>query len=67
MAVKNGKSMLFSDYYREWIDVYKRGAIRDATLKKYLMTQKWVEQLMPTTKVKYVTRTSYQKLVNDYA
>ena len=31
------------------------------------MTQKWVEQLMPTTRVKDVTRTSYQKLLNDYA
>ena len=26
---------LFCDYYRQWIDVYKKGAIRDATMSKY--------------------------------
>lgn len=34
---------LFCDYYKQWIDVYKKGAIREATMAKYLMTQKWVE------------------------
>lgn len=23
---------LFSEYYRQWIDVYKKGAIREATI-----------------------------------
>lgn len=37
------KEVLFYDYYAQWIEVYKRGAIREATMAKYLMTQKWVE------------------------
>lgn len=26
------------DYYKEWISVYKEGAIRDVTLSKYKMS-----------------------------
>ena len=60
-------AQLFYEYYRQWIDVYKKGAIREATLDKYLMTQKWVEKLAPELKVYELTRTAYQKLLNDYA
>ena len=58
---------LFCEYYRQWIDVYKKGAIREATMAKYLMTQKWVQKLAPNLKVSELTRTAYQKLLNDYA
>lgn len=58
---------LFYEYYKQWIDVYKRGAIREATMAKYLMTQKWVEKLAPELTVSGLTRTAYQKLLNDYA
>ena len=62
------KSMeLFCNYYKQWIDVYKKDAIRDATLAKYRMTHKWVERLVPELKVSDLTRTVYQKLLNDYA
>lgn len=36
-------------------------------MAKYLMTQKWVEKLAPELKVSELTRTAYQKLLNDYA
>ena len=58
---------LFCNYYKQWIDVYKKDAIRDATLAKYRMTHKWVERLVPELKVSDLTRTVYQKLLNDYA
>lgn len=58
---------LFCNYYKQWIDVYKKDAIRDATLAKYRMTLKWVERLVPELKVSDLTRTVYQKLLNDYA
>lgn len=60
-------SQLFAEYYKEWIDVYKKGAIRKATMDKYLMTQKWVEKLVPSLKVSDMNRTAYQQLLNDYA
>ena len=61
------KMQLFYEYYKQWIDVYKKGAIREATMAKYVMTQKWVEKLAPQLKVYELTRTAYQKLLNDYA
>lgn len=61
------RGTLFHEYYRQWVDVYKNGAIRDATLAKYLMTQKWVEKLAPDLRVSELTRTAYQRLLNDYA
>lgn len=57
----------FCEYYRQWVDVYKKGAIREATMSKYLMTYKWVEQLAPELKVSELTRTAYQQILNDYA
>ena len=61
------KTLLFSEYYRQWVDVYKKGAIREATMSKYLMTQKWLEKLAPELKTSELTRTAYQQLLNDYA
>ena len=63
----NNAQQLFCDYYRQWIDVYKKGAIRDATMAKYLMTHKWVERLAPDLRICDMTRTAYQQLLNDYA
>lgn len=56
------QTALFYEYYAQWIEVYKRGAIREATLAKYLMTQKWVEKLIPEVKVSELTRWSYVKI-----
>jgi len=58
---------LFADYYEQWIDVYKRGAIRKATMNKYLMTNKWVRKLAPELRIVDMSRTAYQQLLNDYA
>ena len=61
------KTSLFCEYYAQWIEVYKKGAIRDSTLNKYLMSQKWVEKLLPNVTIAEITRTVYQQLLNDYA
>jgi integrase len=67
MSNDTNNNVLFSKYYAQWIDVYKKGAIREATMAKYLMTQRWVEKLVPELKVSELTRTAYQQLLNDYA
>ena len=67
MSNDTNNNVLFSQYYAQWIDVYKKGAIREATMAKYLMTQRWVEKLVPELKVSELTRTAYQQLLNDYA
>lgn len=63
----NEKEKLFHKYYAQWITIYKEGAIRDVTMKKYKSTLMWLEKLIPDLKVCELTRITYQKLINDYA
>ena len=58
---------LVIDYYKQWMSVYKEGAIRDVTFAKYKMTLKWLQQLIPTVKLCDLSRIVYQQLINDYA
>lgn len=58
---------LFVDYYKYWIETYKKGAIRPITMTKYLMTHKWLVELIPNIKISELTRSNYQQLLNDYA
>lgn len=60
-------SELFCDYYWNWVMVYKKGAIRDVTLGKYIMTHKWITKLAPNLKLCELNRMAYQQLLNDYA
>ena len=66
-ATANSKTMLFCDYYKQWITVYKEGAIRPVTMNKYNMAHHWLEKLIPKLVVCDLDRITYQKLLNDYA
>ena len=59
--------MLFSEYYDNWIKLYKEGAVRDVTLQKYKSVLSHIQNLAPDLNVSDVTRQSYQRLLNDYA
>lgn len=67
MDITNNNTMLFCDYYKQWITVYKEGAIRPVTMSKYNMAHSWLEKLIPTLSVSELDRLTYQKLLNDYA
>ncbi len=58
---------LFCDYYKDWITIYKEGAIRPVTMNKYLMAHHWVTKLIPDLVIGNLDRIAYQKLLNDYA
>ena len=38
---------LFHKYYKEWIELYKKDAVRHATLIKYELAHKHVKELCP--------------------
>lgn len=67
MLNQTEKTDMFHDYYAQWIKVYKEGAIRNVTMSKYLMTQTWLEKLVPDLMICDLTRITYQQLLNDYA
>ncbi len=67
MSEEMTSNILFHEYYKNWIDVYKKGAIRSVTLQKYTMTHKWLVKLVPDLRLCDLSRVVYQQLINDYA
>ena len=61
------KSELFYSYYEKWIRIYKEGAIRNVTMRKYEITLLWLKKLVPELRLSQLNRISYQQLLNDYA
>lgn len=58
---------LFCTYYKEWITVYKEGAVRQVTLNKYFLALAWIERLVPNLTLRKLDRIAYQSLLNQYA
>ncbi|MCF0158303.1 site-specific integrase [Veillonella caviae] len=67
MLTIDKKSELFYIYYEKWIRIYKEGAIRDVTMRKYEITLLWLKRLVPELRLSQLNRISYQQLLNDYA
>ncbi len=61
------KSTLFIVYYKKWIELYKKDAVREITLKKYKLTLKWLKIIVPKLKLSEIDRMEYQRLLNVYA
>ena len=67
MVRKRKSDQLFYEYFEEWIELYKVGAVRSVTLSKYNMSLQRVYELAPSLKVDEIDRRKYQQLLNDYA
>lgn len=67
MKTKRRKDQMFHEYFNEWVNLYKVGAIRSITLQKYYVTEQKLQELVPNLKLKELDRYSYQQLLNDYA
>ena len=65
--IKKHQKELFCSYFERWIKVYKDGAIRAVTLKKYMLSLSWLKKIAPKLRMFELTRVSYQQLLNDYA
>lgn len=61
------KDILFHEYFSEWIQLYKVGAVRDVTLAKYKMSLNHLKKIAPDIKVSEIDRRAYQKILNVYA
>lgn len=57
----------FHAYFLEWVELYKVGAIRPITLKKYYISYQRLTELVPNLKLCDLDRRAYQTLLNDYA
>ncbi|WP_028984042.1 site-specific integrase [Sporolactobacillus terrae] len=61
------KNQLFHRYFHEWMELYKKGAVRNVTYQKYEMTHKHIVALAPTLTLAHLNRQAYQSLLNDFA
>lgn len=55
------------EYFFQWIQLYKKGAVRTVTYQKYEMTHRQLVKLAPHLYLTDITRLTYQQLLNDYA
>ncbi|MFT8466998.1 MULTISPECIES: tyrosine-type recombinase/integrase [Lactobacillaceae] len=62
-----GSKILFHVYYKQWMLLYKKGAIRRITYDKYRQTLKHLRTLKPDLRLCDLNRQTYQELLNDYA
>jgi len=67
MSVKEGTNQYFHEYFAEWMELYKHGAIRSVTYQKYLMTLKRLSEFAPNLKICELDKRNYQILLNNYA
>jgi hypothetical protein len=49
MSQKN--TLLFHEYYHQWMELYKEGAVRKITYAKYKQTYKQLRKLVPTLRL----------------
>ncbi|MBN4083207.1 site-specific integrase [Mycoplasma sp. CSL10137] len=59
--------LTFSEYFKNWIIVYKKGSITNISYRKYELTLKWVNRISPNLKMEDLNRLEYQKILNEYA
>ena len=58
---------LVTDYFAEWTDTYRKGAVRESTLKKYDYVHRQLSIIAPNVRMCDLDRMEYQKILNEFA
>ncbi|WP_315306470.1 site-specific integrase [Enterococcus devriesei] len=61
------KNMLLSDYFKDWMELYKEGYVSEVTYLKYIDTYNNIERYMPHVLLSDLDRTKYQRYLNEFA
>jgi len=61
------QNSLFTNYFADWIDTYKRRAVSPVTLRKYETSLKRLGEIAPTLAIAQLDRRAYQGILNAYA
>lgn len=59
-------SVTFANYYSKWIETYKIGKVARITEQEYRYTLRQLTELLGNTKLVLMTRTRYQKFLNEF-
>jgi integrase len=63
----SNKSITLADYFEDWVDTYKKGAVRQVTLSKYHVTLRRIKEIAPELRVENIDKRTYQWIINKYA
>lgn len=61
------KTVYFINYFENWIEVYKKGAVSQITLEKYYLALKHLTKIAPDVTLNNITRLDYQSILNKFA
>ncbi|AHF19517.1 MAG: site-specific integrase [Leuconostoc mesenteroides] len=61
------QNQTFHAYFKDWMTLYKQGAVRPVTYQKYVITHQHLVKLAPRLKTSKLSRSTYQQLLNDFA
>ncbi len=61
------KKIYLTDYFDNWIEVYKKGAVSNATLDKYISAKKNLKIIASAVTLNELDRLTYQEILNRYA
>lgn len=61
------KKILLCEYFKEWIALYKVGAVRPVTLRKYDIAYRHLLDLAPDLTLNQLDKKAYQRLLNQFA
>lgn len=54
------------DYFHRWITTYKKDKVATITYKRYLYTEKALQDFFGNQKLKTIKRSNYQEFINQY-
>ena len=60
------KDPTFSEYFEQWHDIYKKPSISNTTDRHYTFVKNIIEKYFKDKKLKKITRSSYQRFINEY-
>lgn len=63
---KTDTTMLFSDYYEQWLETYKFGKVARITEQEYRYTLRQIADLLPKIQLSAMSRLRYQQFINDF-
>lgn len=66
LGINIEKKISLIEYYDHWVETYKKPKVAPITYKRYEFTRTALENFFHDTEFKKITRSLYQKFINEY-
>lgn len=67
LSKENKDEIKLYQYFSEWVEIYKVGAVKKVTLNKYRTTEKRLKEIAPDINIVQLNKRKYQEILNIYA